>query len=141
MKCGVEHIGSIFVYPSLLFVIFRPNFLKLPKSQKCTKTGTTQPLYYICTWIMLHLVWHVEFTTFNDILCIHAHNFMKLGPVSPNLSNPQNTLKQVQLDHQMLFTPELSLIWFVMWSWTLCITFCYPSPWFAVFRPNFLNLS
>ena len=43
-------------------------------------------------------MWNVEFNTFNDFLCIAAHNLDHFGPISMTYSNSPNVLKQVQLD-------------------------------------------
>ena len=134
MKCGVEYVGSLFVYLSLCFVVFSPNFLKLSQLPKYTKTGTTWCLDGLYFWVRPHLVWNIEFNTFSDFLWLY------LDPVSQNHPNPPNTLKQVQLDFQMAFALELSIIWFEMWSWTLWITFCVSFPLIWVFGPNFPNL-
>ena len=134
MKCGFKHIGSLFVYPSLWFVVFCPNFLKLPQFPKYTKTGTTWCLDGLYVWVRPHLVWNIELNTFNDFLWLY------FDLVSQNHPNPQNNLKQVQLDCQKAFTLELSIIWFEMWSWTLLISFCESFPLIWVVGPNFRNL-
>ena len=71
MKCGVEYVGSLFVYLSLCFVVFSPNFLKLSQLPKYTKTGTTWCLDGLYFWVRPHLVWNIEFNTFSDFLWLH----------------------------------------------------------------------
>ena len=91
------------ILPMILGIspLFGPSFL--PKNPK---TGETQPSNGFYTWVRLQLLWNVEFNTFDEFLYIQDYDLRYLGPISWTCSGVQNTLKQVQINPQMIFTFE-----------------------------------
>ena len=102
MKCGVEHIGSQFVYPSLWFVVFSPNLPKFSQVPKYTKTGKTWCLDGLYFWVRPHLVWNIEFNTYNFPKSSQSPKYTKTS--TARLSNGLYTL----VKHHLISNIELN---------------------------------
>ena len=93
VKCGVKHYEWLSLYWYPWFGVFRSNFPNLPQFPNYTKTGLTPPADGLYTWIMLCLMWNVEFYTLNDFLCIHAHDLGYLCLLFRTCPNSQSRYK------------------------------------------------
>ena len=66
VKCGVEHFAGRSVHFLHDFgYIFGSDFPNSPQCCKYTNTGITRPTDGLYTWVRLHLMWNVDFNTFN----------------------------------------------------------------------------
>ena len=71
---------------------------QLAQSSKYTKTGVALPSHGLYPWVRLHLMWSVEFNTFDDFLCISADDLGYLCQISPTCPNFANTQEQVSIE-------------------------------------------
>ena len=58
-----------------------PNLPNVPQFPKYIKTGITWSADDLYTWVRHHLMWNVEFNTFDDIRCNAVHDLGYLDQI------------------------------------------------------------
>ena len=85
------------IFPPMILgirALFGASFPNVSWCPKHPKTGETLPSAGFYTWVMLQLIWNVEFNTFYEFLYIQSPWFGVFGPNFPDLLQCQNILKQ-----------------------------------------------